>query len=62
MAAPYGHPVHPIAVTIPIGTWTLAFGLDLLAATGLLRDRGGAWAADLALKAGAAGNGRAVDI
>jgi len=54
--------VHPIAVTIPIGTWTLAFGLDLLAATGLLRDRGAARAADLALKAGAAGNGRAVDI
>lgn len=52
---PYGHPVHPIAVTIPIGTWTLAFGLDLLAAVGLLRDRGAARAADLALKAGAAG-------
>jgi len=52
---PYGHPVHPIAVTIPIGTWTLAFGLDLLAATGLLRDRGAARAADLALKAGVAG-------
>jgi len=52
---PYGHPVHPLAVTIPIGTWTLALGLDLLAATGLLRDRGAARAADLALKAGAAG-------
>lgn len=52
---PYGHPVHPIAVTIPIGTWTLALGLDLLAATGLLRDRSAARAADLALKAGAAG-------
>ncbi len=52
---PYGHPIHPIAVTIPIGTWTLAFGLDLLAAAGLMRDRGTARAADLALKAGAAG-------
>ncbi len=52
---PYGHPVHPIAVTVPIGTWTLAFGLDLLAAVGLLRDRGASRAADLALKAGAAG-------
>lgn len=52
---PYGHPIHPIAVAIPIGTWTLAFGLDLLAATGLLRDRGSERAADLALKAGAAG-------
>ncbi len=53
--SPYGHPVHPILVTIPIGTWTLALGLDLLAATGLLRDRGAARAADLALKAGAVG-------
>ena len=52
---PYSHSVHPIAVTVPIGTWTLAFGLDLLAATGLLRDRGAARAADLALKAGVAG-------
>ncbi len=52
---PYGHPVHPIAVAVPIGTWTLAFGLDLLAAAGLLRDRGASRAADLALKAGAAG-------
>lgn len=52
---PYGHPVHPIAVAIPIGTWTLAFGLDLLFVTGLLRDRGTARAADLALKAGSAG-------
>jgi len=52
---PYGHPIHPIAVTVPVGTWTLAFGLDLLAAVGLLRDRGASRAADLALKAGAAG-------
>ena len=57
---PYGHPIHPIAVTIPIGTWTLAFGLDLLAAVGLLRDRGAARAADLALKAGAAGAAAAI--
>ncbi len=52
---PYGHPVHPLVVAVPIGTWTLALGLDLLAATGLLRDRGAARAADLALKAGALG-------
>ncbi|HWX50327.1 MAG TPA: DUF2231 domain-containing protein [Roseomonas sp.] len=50
----YGHPIHPMLVTIPIGTWTLAFGLDLLAALGV-RPRGAARAADLALKAGAAG-------
>ncbi len=52
---PYGHPMHPLVVAVPIGTWTLALGLDLLAATGLLRDRGAARAADLALKAGAIG-------
>lgn len=50
----YGHPVHPMLVTIPIGTWTLAFGLDLLAALGA-RSNGAARAADIALKAGAAG-------
>jgi nitrite reductase/ring-hydroxylating ferredoxin subunit/uncharacterized membrane protein/hemerythrin superfamily protein len=51
----YGHPVHPMGmVTIPIGTWTLAFGLDLLAVLGV-RTGGAARAADIALKAGAAG-------
>jgi nitrite reductase/ring-hydroxylating ferredoxin subunit/uncharacterized membrane protein/hemerythrin superfamily protein len=50
----YGHPIHPMLVTIPIGTWTLAFGLDLLAALGA-RSVGTARAADIALKAGAAG-------
>lgn len=51
-----GHPVHPLLVTVPIGGWTLALGLDLLAALGLSRDRrGNARAADAALKAGAAG-------
>ena len=52
---PLGHPVHPLAVAIPIGTWTLAFGLDLLAELGLLRDRAAPRAADLALKVGTAG-------
>ena len=52
----FGHPVHPLLVTVPIGAWTLAFGLDLLAALGLSRDRrGNARVADTALKAGAAG-------
>ena len=50
-----GHPVHPLAVAIPVGTWTLALGLDLLAVAGVLRDRATPRAADLALKAGAAG-------
>lgn len=51
----YGHPVHPMLVTIPIGTWTFALGLDLLAALGVLRAGDSARAADHALKAGAAG-------
>lgn len=49
----YGHPVHPMLVTLPIGTWTLALGLDLLAALGIIRNKGAARGADLALKAGA---------
>src|SRR4051794_36850029 len=51
----YGHPVHPMLVTIPIGTWTLALGLDLLATLGIPWAGGTARAADTALKAGAAG-------
>ena len=52
---PLGHPLHPLAVAIPIGTWSLAFVLDVLAAVGVLRDRQAPRAADLALKAGSAG-------
>lgn len=33
----YGHPVHPMLVTLPIGTWTLALGLDLLGALGIMQ-------------------------
>lgn len=51
----YGHPVHPILVTIPIGTWTLALGLDLLGSAGLLRNRASEQTADLALQAGSIG-------
>jgi nitrite reductase/ring-hydroxylating ferredoxin subunit/uncharacterized membrane protein/hemerythrin superfamily protein len=50
----YGHPLHPMLVTLPIGAWTFAFGLDLLALLGF-RSRGMERSADLALKAGAAG-------
>jgi nitrite reductase/ring-hydroxylating ferredoxin subunit/uncharacterized membrane protein len=50
----YGHPLHPMLVTLPIGAWTFAFGLDLLAVLGF-RSMGMARSADLALKAGAAG-------
>ena len=50
-----GHPLHPLLVTIPIGSWTFALGLDILAALGLARDREQARAAEPALKAGIAG-------
>ena len=51
----YGHPLHPALVTLPIGSWTLAFGLDLLGMLGILRDPAAPRAAELALKAGAGG-------
>ncbi len=35
LAGPYGHPFHPILVTIPIGTWTASLIFDIL---GLLSD------------------------
>lgn len=34
LAGPYGHPFHPIAVTIPIGAWTASILFDLLALLG----------------------------
>lgn len=57
---PYGHPVHPLIVAIPIGTWTLALGIDLLAAVGLVRRRSTVHAADVALTAGSAGAAAAI--
>ncbi len=30
IAGPYGHPFHPILVTIPIGTWTASFIFDII--------------------------------
>ncbi len=29
LAGPYGHPFHPIAVTLPIGTWAASLVFDL---------------------------------
>jgi uncharacterized membrane protein len=29
LAGPYGHPLHPILVTVPIGAWVAGFGFDL---------------------------------
>jgi nitrite reductase/ring-hydroxylating ferredoxin subunit/uncharacterized membrane protein len=51
----YGHPVHPMLVTVPIGTWTLALGLDTLEALGAPQAQGYGRAADIAVQAGAAG-------
>jgi uncharacterized membrane protein len=31
LAGPYGHPFHPILVTIPIGAWTAAIIFDIAA-------------------------------
>lgn len=30
LAGPYGHPLHPIMVTIPIGTWTASIVFDII--------------------------------
>ncbi|GAB3617682.1 hypothetical protein GCM10027416_22390 [Okibacterium endophyticum] len=30
IAGPYGHPFHPIAVTVPIGAWTAAIVFDIV--------------------------------
>jgi uncharacterized membrane protein len=30
LAGPYGHPFHPVLVTIPIGAWIASFVFDLL--------------------------------
>lgn len=30
LAGPYGHPFHPVLVTIPIGAWVASFVFDLL--------------------------------
>jgi hypothetical protein len=29
LAGPYGHPLHPIRVTVPIGAWVASFVFDL---------------------------------
>ena len=29
LAGPYGHPVHPILVTVPIGAWVTSFVFDI---------------------------------
>jgi uncharacterized membrane protein len=29
LAGPYGHPYHPMLVTVPIGAWVLSLGFDI---------------------------------
>jgi len=29
LAGPYGHPYHPMLVTVPIGAWVVSFGFDI---------------------------------
>lgn len=31
LAGPYGHPFHPVLVTVPIGTWVAALVFDIVA-------------------------------
>lgn len=33
LAGPYGHPFHPILVTVPIGAWVASFVFDLISHT-----------------------------
>jgi nitrite reductase/ring-hydroxylating ferredoxin subunit/uncharacterized membrane protein len=51
----FGHPIHPMLVTLPIGAWTLAVGLDLLARLGLAPRHAADRTARTALKGGVAG-------
>lgn len=44
LAGPYGHPFHPLAVTVPIGAWVASFVFDLASR----------WAGDPAVWAGGA--------
>jgi len=30
LAGPYGHPIHPILITVPIGAWVASFIFDLI--------------------------------
>lgn len=34
LAGPYGHPFHPIMVTVPIGAWVASFVFDVVALAG----------------------------
>src|SRR5436305_15119244 len=54
LAGPYGHPFHPILVTIPIGAWVSSFLFDIVAHVGS-RPAGAAFAALWLLPIGVVG-------
>lgn len=59
LAGPYGHPLHAVAVTIPIGAWTASLVFDLagrFAAEPAPFARGASWLVGIGL-GGAAGAG-----
>jgi uncharacterized membrane protein len=46
VTGPYGHPFHPMLVTIPIGAWVISFAFDVLsrvAEEGFVYARGAYW-------------------
>lgn len=51
----FGHPLHPLLVTVPIGAWTLALACDALDLAGAGRGDRYARTADMAIGAGALG-------
>lgn len=59
LAGPYGHPLHAVAVTVPIGAWTASLVFDLagrFAARPASFARGASWLVGIGL-VGAAGAG-----
>src|SRR5438552_14386507 len=66
LAGPYGHPFHPILVTVPIGAWVAAFVFDWLsrlAGRGAVFTEGAYWLVAIGLiGAGVAGLFGALDF
>ena len=66
LTGPYGHPFHPMLVTIPIGAWVISFAFDLLsrvAEDGFVYARGAYWLVIIGIIGGvAAGVTGTVDL
>ena len=57
LAGPYGHPFHPILVTVPIGAWVASFVFDLasrLSGEPIVFAKGAVWLIGLGLVGAAA--------